>query len=73
MYSVEGGMEAVYDDVPKPLGFGRFAPIQRARGPVFGSAARLGRSDYGRSVLSEADLYQPNENASVPVVGGRNR
>jgi Monooxygenase af470-like len=56
-YSVRGGMEAVYDDVPKPLGFGRFARIQPARGPMFGSAARLGRGPGGPPVLSETDLY----------------
>ncbi len=50
-------MEAVYDDVPKPLGFGRFAGIQPARGPMFGSAARLRRSDDGSPALSERDLY----------------
>src|SRR6516162_2270252 len=38
-YFMRGGMEAVYDDVPVPLGFGQFAPTQPARGPMF-SAAR---------------------------------
>lgn len=56
-YSVRGGMEAVYDDVPKPLGFGRFAGLRRARGPMFGSAARLGRADVSSPPLSETDLY----------------
>ena len=27
-YFMRGGMEAVYDDVPVPLGFGQFAPVQ---------------------------------------------
>ena len=57
-YSVRGGMEAVYDDVPKPLGFGRFAGLQRARGPMFGSAARLGRTYDSSPVLNETDLYE---------------
>jgi hypothetical protein len=52
-YAVEGGMEAVHDDVPKPLGFGQFAGLQRARGPMFGSAARLGRTETGDLVLNE--------------------
>ena len=56
-YAVKGGMEAVYDDVPKPLGFGQFAGLQRARGPMFGSAARLGRTDSGAPALSETELY----------------
>jgi hypothetical protein len=57
-YSVKGGMEAVYDDVPKPLGFTKFARVERARGPMFGSAARLKRSDEGKPALTETDLYQ---------------
>jgi hypothetical protein len=57
-YAVKGGMEAVYDDVPKPLGFGQFAGLQRARGPMFGSANRLGRTDTGDPVLSEKELYE---------------
>ena len=31
-YFMRGGMEAVYDDVPVPLGFGQFAPMRPARG-----------------------------------------
>jgi len=57
-YSVKGGMEAVYDDVPKPIGFGGFAGVRRARGPLFGSAARLGRSYDRSAVLNETDLYE---------------
>jgi hypothetical protein len=57
-YSVKGGMEAVYDDVPEPLGFGRFAGIQRARGTMFGSASRLGRSEGGSPAVSETDFYK---------------
>ena len=56
-YSARGGMEAVYDDVPKPIGFGRFAGVRRARGPMFGSASRLGRPDDGKPALTETDLY----------------
>jgi hypothetical protein len=43
MYSMRGGMEAVYDDMPGPLGFGTFAPRERARGRMFGSRGRLAR------------------------------
>ncbi len=32
---MRGGMEAVYDNVPIPIGFGQFAPLQPARGPMF--------------------------------------
>jgi len=57
-YLMRGGMEAVYDDVPKPIGFMRFAPTQPARGPMFGSAqrARAGKSD--NPVVSEKELYE---------------
>ena len=32
-YLMKGGMEAIYDDVPKPIGFARFAPVVPARDP----------------------------------------
>lgn len=43
LYSIRGGIEAVYDDMP-PLGLGTFAPRQAARGRMFGSRGRLGMS-----------------------------
>src|SRR5207248_7704889 len=39
-YLMKGGMEAIYDDVPKPIGFARFAPVVPARGPMFSAAHR---------------------------------
>ncbi|GAA1416799.1 monooxygenase family protein [Catellatospora coxensis] len=56
-YLMKGGMEAVYNDVPQPIGFMRFAPVRSARGPMFGSAARLGRAEDDATVLTEDDLY----------------
>jgi hypothetical protein len=56
-YFMKGGMEAVYDDVPKPIGFMRFAPIQPARGPMFGSAQRASRGAGSDPVVSEKELY----------------
>lgn len=56
-YLMKGGMEAVYDDVPKPIGFMRFAPIQPARGPMFGSAQRARRGPGADPAVSERDLY----------------
>jgi hypothetical protein len=54
---MQGGMESIYDDVPKPLGFMRFAPVQTARGSMFGAAQRV-RKDYsGEPVVSETELY----------------
>jgi hypothetical protein len=58
-YLMGGGMEAVYDDVPHPLGFMRFAPIITARGPMFGAAKRAGKDtdQTADPVVSESDLY----------------
>lgn len=39
-YFMRGGMEAVYDDMPVRLGFGRFVPLQPARGPMFSARSR---------------------------------
>ena len=56
-YFRRGDMEAIYDDVPEPIGFMAFAPIVPARGPLFGAAARGGKVFAGQPVLSEVDLY----------------
>jgi len=39
-YFMRGGMEAIYDDVPVPLGFGQFAPLRPAHGPMFSARTR---------------------------------
>jgi hypothetical protein len=39
-YFMRGGMEAVYDDVAVRLGFGQFAPLAPARGPMFSARSR---------------------------------
>ena len=56
-YLMRGGMEAIYDDVPVPLGFGQFAPLRPARGPMFSARtrARLGGAP-PPAVVAEADL-----------------
>lgn len=41
-YFRRGGMEAIYDDVPVPLGFSAFAPSGPARGAMFSARARSG-------------------------------
>jgi hypothetical protein len=43
-YFMRGGMEAIYDDLPSPVGFLRFAPEVAARGPMFGARKRAGRA-----------------------------
>jgi hypothetical protein len=42
-YSMRGGMEAIYDDVPRPIGFSAFAPASEARGGLFSAGRRLER------------------------------
>jgi hypothetical protein len=57
-YLMQGGMEGVYDDIPKPIGFMRFAPVQPARGSRFGAARRAGRVDDSPAVVTEEELYK---------------
>ena len=57
-YTLGGGMEAIYDDVPQPIGFMTFAPVVPARGPMFGAASRSGTAVVDPPVLSEKELYE---------------
>jgi hypothetical protein len=50
-------MEAIYDDVPQSIGLMAFAPIVPARGPMFGAAARAGKTVPSPPVASEKELY----------------
>jgi hypothetical protein len=60
-YLMRGGMEAIYVDVPTPVGFMRFAPIKEARGHMFGAASRVTRPQNASSpVLTEDELYPPS-------------
>jgi hypothetical protein len=56
-YFRRGGMEAIYDDVPQPLGFAAFAPVVPARGPMFGAATRGGKDHAAAAVVGEKELY----------------
>ena len=57
LYSIRGGIEAVYDDMPGPLGLGTFAPREPARGRMFGARGRLAREgDAPAPVLSEHEV-----------------
>jgi hypothetical protein len=57
-YFLRGGMEAIYDDLPQPIGFMSFAPVVPARGPMFGAAARGGKDFTSQAVISEQELYE---------------
>lgn len=65
-YLMQGGMEAIYDDIRKPVGFMHFAPVVQARGPMFGAAGRAARGHGGEPVVSERELYGP---AAAPEPG----
>jgi hypothetical protein len=58
-YLMKGGMEAIYDDVAKPIGFMRFAPVVAARGPMFGAAHRAAGQLGAAPVVAEEELYGP--------------
>lgn len=68
-YFMRGGMEAIYDDIPKGIGFGAFAPLHAARGNMFSARTRLKvqGSDTVPVPIVENDLYPdaklPNEAA----------
>jgi len=59
-YFKRGGMEAIFDTMPKPLGFASFAPVEPARGPLFSARTRAGLE--GNPVLPdpvpEDELYR---------------
>lgn len=44
-YFMRGGMEAIYDDMSKPVGMMAFAPLEKPRGPMFSARSRLGLGD----------------------------
>jgi hypothetical protein len=58
-YFMRGGMEAVYIDMVKDMGFLRFAPISAARGAMFSARGRVHRSGEETKPVpvSEKDLY----------------
>jgi len=56
-YFMQGGMEAIFDDLAKPVGFMRFAPLKPARGAMFGAAHRAGKLQHSEPVVSEEELY----------------
>ena len=57
-YFMRGGMEAIYDDIPKPVGFSAFATVKQALGPMFSARTRLktGGAETKAAPVNEADL-----------------
>ncbi len=68
-YLRRGGMEAIYDDIVPRIGFMSFAPVLRARGPMFGAAARAERGHSTDAVVSDAELYGDSGNLVAAYVG----
>ena len=57
-YFMRGGMEAIYDDMRIRLGFGQFAPLQPARGPMFSARQRAKLAgESPPAVVQEAELH----------------
>lgn len=56
-YSRRGVLEAIYDDLPVPIGMMKFAPVEKARGPMFSARARAGMKSDANSPVPENDLY----------------
>jgi hypothetical protein len=58
-YFMSGGMEAIYDDMSRPIGLARFAPTSAARGAKFSSRRRAGHGESPTvdPVVAEGDYY----------------
>lgn len=56
-YSRRGVLEAIHDDLPVPIGMMKFAPVEKARGPMFSARARAGMKGDANSPVPENDLY----------------
>ena len=58
-YFISGGVEAIYDNMPKPPGLLAFAPSQPARGPMFSARKRAGREGEGvvAAPIAEEEFY----------------
>jgi hypothetical protein len=58
-YFMRGGMEAIYDDLPKRIGLAAFAPTETARGAMFGARRRAKRDEHAapEPVFNETELY----------------
>jgi hypothetical protein len=58
-YRIRGGFEAVYDNIPQPTGFLRFAAVQPARGGMFTARERLHLAGTAAEspVFTEQELY----------------
>ena len=58
-YCMRGGFEAVYDNIPQPTGFMRFAPIKPAKGGMFTARERMHMAGTAgvSAPYAESELY----------------
>jgi Domain of unknown function (DUF4188) len=59
-YTMRGGIEAIYDDLPQPIGMMKFAPLKPARGSIFSARQRLSRegTESSPAPAPEGELYR---------------
>jgi hypothetical protein len=57
-YFRRGGIEAIYDDVDKPIGLMAFAPLEQARGRMFSARNRLGLGDSSLAPVIPEDALE---------------
>lgn len=68
-YFMDGGMEAIYDDVDAKIGFMNFIPAQEARGPMFSARKRSqqeGNSDV-EAPLTESKFYSEDNDKNGDI------
>jgi hypothetical protein len=65
---MRGGIDAIYDELPKPIGLGAFAPVVPARGRMFSARRRLGRQEdpVAPPPIAESELYPESGPAGTP-------
>jgi hypothetical protein len=58
---MRGGIEAIYDDVPRPIGMLAFAPVAKPKGGMFSARRRLVATPAGTDLTGREEL-----DAAVP-------
>ena len=57
-FFLRGGFEAIYDDVPEPLGLKSFAPVVPASGGMFSTRRRAGlKGESAPPVIPEDGVF----------------
>jgi hypothetical protein len=66
---MRGGIDAIYDDMSRPIGLGRVGTAMTARGRMFSARHRAGRQEapVAAPVIAESALYDDAPAAEEPV------